>query len=87
MSAPHVAAALREHLPPTAKLLLVALANIVDPSTDTCCPTADAMADVCGVTRLTILQTIKKLEAANLVLVKRRSGYPSSYRLLLGGTR
>lgn len=74
-----------QHLPPTAKLILLALSDMASDD-GACHPTIDRLADVCGVVRLTVLNNLKALENAGVIVIERRPGRCSGYRVTLGGT-
>ncbi|WP_027817092.1 helix-turn-helix domain-containing protein [Paraburkholderia bannensis] len=76
----------RTQLPSTQKLLLLALAEQAGDSGDAmhaCWPTIDRLAEVCGVTRMTISVALNALEARGLVTRQRRAQSSSIYRLHL----
>jgi hypothetical protein len=78
--------ALNQKLPPTAKLLLVVLAQMAD-FQDRCNPTMDYLAARCGICRMTVYYAVMHLEEADLLEVTRIPGNskPNDYRLKLTG--
>lgn len=85
MSFEYLNRALCEKLPPTPKVILICLANLADDK-GYCHPTVDTIAEFAGVTRVTVSSTLRALEEAGVLYVRRWPGSWSTYRLNLGRT-
>ncbi|VWC40675.1 gp69 [Burkholderia lata] len=86
MSAAHVSAAWAYRLPPTPKLLLIALADLAD-DRGNCSPTIAALAECIGVRVIAIHGALRQLDAAGLVHIERRSDFVNIYSLQLPRAR
>lgn len=68
---------------PTAKLILVVIADHTNPQTGWAWPSTSRLADLAGVSKRSAIRHIDALEAAGLLVVNRRSGRSSGYRIIL----
>lgn len=83
----HIAAALdTEGLDPTAKLILVCLADRMnDDHGGYCWPSMDTIAKTVGINRRNTINHIQALESGGVIEMVRTPGKPSKYRLAQGG--
>ncbi len=83
----------RKGLTPTQKLVLLALADCVNGSSEmSCFPGQETLADRCAVTERHIRNVLKELERRNLIAVENRPGEGSGrksnlYRLQTGNRK
>lgn len=79
----HLAAAMYEHrdLNPTAKLLLVCIADHINDETGWGWPSATRLAALCGINERNTRKWIDHLEKTGHIEVRRRDGWANHYRL------
>ena len=82
----HLAWALYDAPPmdPTAKLLLVAIADHINDETGTAYPSVTRLAGMVGVTRRNTLKWLDVLETAGVLAIDRTPGRPNVYRICTG---
>lgn len=79
----HLSAALYEHvgLPPTAKLILVAIADHINDESGYGWPSMSRLAKISGVHKANVLRWVMWLESEGHISVQRKPGRSNGYRL------
>ncbi len=82
MGVRHMAAALHSHakMPPTAKLVLVAIADHINDETGYGWPSTARLARICGVDKRNVLRWVLWLETEGHITVQRKRGRSNGYR-------
>lgn len=82
MGVRHLAAALYGHvgIPPTAKLILVAIADHINDETGYGWPSTSRLARICGLDKRNVLRWVLWLETEGHITVQRKPGRSNGYR-------
>lgn len=83
MGVRHLAAALYGHvgIPPTAKLILVAIADHINDETGYGWPSTSRLARICGLDKRNVLRWVLWLETEGHITVQRKTGRSNGYRM------
>lgn len=79
----HLSAAIYDHvgLPPTAKLVLIAIADHINDETGYGWPSMSRLAHISGIHKTNVLRWVMWLESEGHITIQRKSGRSNGYRL------
>ena len=84
----HLSAAMYDHvgLPPTAKLVLIAIADHINDETGYGWPSMSRLAHIAGVHKTNVLRWVMWLESEGHITIQRKPGRSNGYRLTSSAT-